>query len=108
MKETSSYNWKKKKFYFGGLFILAIAALTGVVMFLWNAILPDLIHVSRISYLQSLGLLVLCRILFGGFHFGKFRGGPPFANPGFREKFMNMSDEERSVFKQKWREHCSK
>jgi hypothetical protein len=38
-----------------------------VVMYLWNAILPDLFGLRTITFWQALGLLALCRILFGGF-----------------------------------------
>jgi len=51
-----------------GLLIAAgIAAVTWVVMQLWNCLLPDLfIGISPISYGQAFGVLVLSRILFGG------------------------------------------
>lgn len=52
--------------------LVAIGVLGSLVMLLWNAILPALFTgVRPIGYLQALGLLVLSRILFGG-----FRGGP--------------------------------
>lgn len=91
---------------FAPVIMLAVLVLSAVVMWLWNAILPDLIHVERITYWKSVGLLVLCRILFGGFRFGQPRNKPPFFNRGFREKWMNMSEEERNQFKEKLRERC--
>jgi hypothetical protein len=36
-------------------------------MLLWNWLMPVLFHLPQISYLQSLGLLLLAKILFG-FH----------------------------------------
>ena len=49
--------------------MVALAALGEVVMLLWNLILPDLFAGIRpIDYWHGLGLLVLSRILFGGFH----------------------------------------
>jgi len=53
------------------LVVIVIALLGWIVMRLWNWIIPTLIvdaHV--IDYPHAIGLLVLCRILFGG-----FRGG---------------------------------
>jgi hypothetical protein len=38
-----------------------------IVMHLWNWLLPMLFGWHQISFWQALGLLVLCRILFGGF-----------------------------------------
>jgi len=80
-----------------------VLALGAAVMLLWNAILPDIAPVSRIHYGQALGLLLLCRILFGGFRFGGRGGRPPFAHSNFREKWKNMSEEERAELKAKWR-----
>ena len=38
-----------------------------LVMGLWNAILPAVLGVKAISFVQALGILVLSKILFGGF-----------------------------------------
>ena len=110
MAITEEYYWKRRGRRFFFFFILAgLFAFAAIVMLLWNAILPDLLRVSPINYWQSLGLLVLCRILFGGFRFGSHhRGRPPFANRGFREKFMNMTEEERDTFNREWKERCKK
>ena len=82
--------------------------LSAVVMLLWNAILPPLLHVGNISYGQSIGLLILCRILFGGFRFG----GPPRRPFGpsnhLREKWMKMSEEEKAQFRSEWQKRCGK
>jgi hypothetical protein len=89
-------------FIFPALLFLGLAAL---VMLLWNAILPDLLRVQHITYMQAIGLLLLSRILFGGFGFpGRgFRGGPP---AHVRQRWMNMSEEERSKFKEEWKKRC--
>src|SRR2546423_9266130 len=42
----------------------------GVVMLLWNWLAPALFGLRPIAFWQALGLLALCRILFGGFGFG--------------------------------------
>ena len=47
--------------------IAALALALGVpVMLLWNWLMPALFELPRITYWQSIGLLVLCHILFGG------------------------------------------
>lgn len=44
-----------------------LAFIFGVfVMLLWNVLLPDLFNLPKISYLQSVGLVVLARLIFGG------------------------------------------
>jgi hypothetical protein len=83
-----------------------------IVMSLWNAILPAVIHVSTITFGQALGILVLTKILFGGFHGGWGRGGGPgrwrqHMGEGMKEKWMNMTPEEREKFKQNWESRCS-
>jgi hypothetical protein len=61
-------------------FLIFIAVGGGVVQLLWNWLLPDLLHVRTVSFWEALGLLALCRILFGGFgrgggsHAGRRRG----------------------------------
>jgi hypothetical protein len=48
--------------------ILVFAAIGGgVVQLLWNWLLPSLFGWREITFWQALGLLALCRILFGGF-----------------------------------------
>lgn len=101
--------FRRKKFRL--LFVLFIPALllllSAVVMFLWNAILPNLLHVNAITYWQSAGLLLLSRILFGGFRFGKPGNSRPFgAARQMRNKWMSMSAEERDKFKSEWQKRC--
>jgi hypothetical protein len=43
------------------------------VQLLWNWLLPDLLGVRAVTFWEALGLLALCRILFGGF--GRSGGG---------------------------------
>ena len=80
---------------------LAVAALGFVVMSLWNGLLPPLFGLKTIHFWQALGLLVLSRILFGG-----FRGRP---GGSFRrrqrliQRWESMTPEEREKFKQGFR-----
>lgn len=85
---------------------LIFLAVTWIVMSLWNCLLPDILGVKTITYLQAMGILVLSKILFGGFHFGK--GMKDFKEKKMmREKMMNLSPEEREKFKEVWREKCA-
>ncbi|WP_292008398.1 hypothetical protein [Chryseobacterium sp.] len=105
-------NTKHKKRW--GLLILCppliFLAVTGVVMWLWNTLLPEIIGVKEINYWQAMGILVLSKILFGGFH-GKF--GRNNCGGGFRErkqmmeKMGNFSSEEREKFREMWKQKCS-
>jgi hypothetical protein len=90
------------------LFILIPIALFfavgGIVMLLWNWLIPIIFGLKAITYVQALGLFLLSRILFGSFGFGNKK--PPFPNSKFREKMMNMTDEERQKFKEEWKSRC--
>ena len=50
-----------------------------VVMALWNWLLPTLFGIHVITFWQALGILILARILFGGFGPGA-RGGSGMGN----------------------------
>lgn len=66
-------NKKFKKLWAIPLFIVIFAALVWATMLLWNVLLPAIFGIVTITYWQALGLLVLGRLLFGGF--GKGGGG---------------------------------
>lgn len=70
-----------------------------VVMLLWNWLAPELFGLGQITFWQALGLLALCRILFGGFGLG---GGSPRSNSRrrMRERWERMTPEERERFRQ--------
>jgi hypothetical protein len=58
---------KKKWIFVAPPAIVLFIAIGGeVVMHLWNWLLPMLFGWRQITFWQALGLLVLCRILFGG------------------------------------------
>jgi hypothetical protein len=80
-----------------------LAAAGGIVMLLWNCILPAVTDVKPLSYWQSVGLLALCRILFGQFGAGRGR-----RHHIMRERMMGRtpSPEDRERLKELWRERC--
>ncbi|MEI2754963.1 MAG: hypothetical protein V9F46_00760 [Chitinophagaceae bacterium] len=86
--------------------IVLFFAVGGIVMLLWNWLMPVIFGLKAITYFQALGLFLLSRILFGSFGFGKRK--PPFANSKFKEKMMNMTDEERQRFKEEWESRCKR
>lgn len=90
------------------LFIAAILLFGGVVMALWNAILPAVLGVKAITFLQTLGILVLSKILFGGFgRRGGWQGGRRHQwRNNMKEKWSKMTSEERERFKAEWSNRC--
>lgn len=98
------------------------AAILGIVLFtfiggelvrlLWNWLLPPLFGVRQITFWQALGILALCRILFGGF--GGHRGSRSNIRGRIAdrmadrmgERWARMTPEERERFRQRVRERC--
>jgi len=82
----------------------------GLVMFLWNWLAPTLFGLRLITFWQALGLLALCRILFGGFGLGggghrnsrRRMEGRMSERVGerMRERWEQMTPEERERFQQ--------
>ena len=97
----------RKKILFIPVFIAAVFLFGAVVMGLWNAILPAVIGVKTISLWQALGILILSKILFGGFR-GGWRGGHRNGRwLEMKEKFAAMSPEEKEKFKSEWKNRCA-
>jgi hypothetical protein len=70
---------------------LAVTAFGYLVMWLWNWLIPAIFGLHAINYWKALGLLVLCKILFGG-----FGGRHPFSKDWRARSTWNMSPEERA------------
>jgi len=84
--------------------LLVLTALGFIVMLLWNAILPDVVNAKTINFWQALGLLVLSKILFGGF--GNWGHKKRIMHERMHEKWHRMTPEEREKFKEEWRNRC--
>ena len=84
--------------------IVFLTAFSTIVMLLWNNILAGVLHVSMITFWQALGIFVLAKILFGGFHGGPW--GRHRWKQHMHERWANMSPEEREKFKQKLKDRC--
>ena len=73
-----------------------------IVQQLWNWLLPQLFGWRQITFWQALGLLTLCRILFGGF--GGHHGPRHKFRRRMEERCAHMTPEERERFRQRMRE----
>jgi hypothetical protein len=92
--------------------LLFIAIGGEVVKQLWNWLLPPLFGWRQITFWQAVGVLALCRILFGG------SGGHGFGSSSVRrrigermgertgERWERMTPEERERFRQGMRGRC--
>jgi len=103
------------------IFLAVIAGFAVAFMFLWNALMPPLFALPALNYVQAAGLLLLARLLFSGIMVSGFRRDKGFRPWGredanaLRERWLNMSEEERQAFIEKGREmrgrffhHCDK
>ena len=108
---------KKKWIFLAPLALLGIALFIWLggelVMHLWNWLLPTLFGWRQITFWQAVGLLALCRILFGGFGLS---GGGHRNSRGMRgrmdgrirericermdERWEEMTPEERERFRE--------
>lgn len=90
------------------------AAIVGILLFgliggqlvlhLWNWLLPPIFGWRVITFWQALGLLALCRILFGrsGWH----RAGRSHFRQRMRERWDHMTSEEREKVRHGMRGAC--
>jgi thiosulfate reductase cytochrome b subunit len=102
----------KKSFKFrriAGFILIGTAAILlfgFIVMQLWNNVLTSAIAVNTISFGQALGILLLSKILFGGFSGGRgggWKGRREPWNEQMKEKWQTMTPEEQEKVKHEWR-----
>lgn len=65
-----------------------------MVMVLFNALIPVIFKVQAINFIQAAGLLVLGRLLSGGFKFDRF------------DQNIDKRNEIKESFREKWARHC--
>jgi hypothetical protein len=97
----------RRRFFFLAPFLLlgflGFIAFGGfIVQQLWNWLVPPVFGWSALTFWQALGLLALCRILFGGLSMHGGRGGRH-RRGGFRRRWR-PTPEERERFRRGIRE----
>jgi hypothetical protein len=96
------------------MILIAPLAIAGMVLFaflggeivlhLWNWLIPPIFGWHSVTFWQALGLLALCRILFG--RFGGHGFGRARARRRIRERMERMTPEERERFRSGFRGKC--
>lgn len=88
---------KRTKCIWGGLFFLVvIAGIGAITMLLWNALVPVIFGGIEITYWQAVGLLILSRLLLGGFGgFHRLSRMHMAHHQSHAAQFHQMSHEER-------------
>lgn len=89
---------KGRIFRYVFVFLISCCWVIFLVMVLWNALIPVLFKGPVLNIIQAAGLLILCRLLVGGFNcsrFGASRGNQNY--PG---------DKGLQSFREKWARQC--
>ncbi|HKD03391.1 MAG TPA: hypothetical protein VKB77_13215 [Terriglobales bacterium] len=88
----------------GGLlaFTIALAVFGQAVHYLWNWLMPALFHLPPITFWQSVGLLALSWVLFGGWR--GYRG--PRGGRRMMGRWKQMTPEERAKFREFIESRC--
>ena len=89
--------------------VIAVPLVGAITMFLWNWLMPAIFGLRAIDFLQALGLLLLSKLLFGGFHGGRRCGGSRWCGPQWDRRMMrhweSMTPDERQKMIDKMRTH---
>ena len=97
--------WIRRGVKIAVLVLVGGTAVSFVIMSLWNWLMPVLFGLHRIGFGQALGLLVLAKILFGGFR-GPRGGGDRHWKGRMMERWAQMTPEEREKFKEGMKGRC--
>ena len=93
--------WLKVPFFIL-LFIVILTAVSYITMLLWNALIPALFSGPVITFWQAAGLLILSKILLGGFHKrGHHRHPGEMWKRKWKAKMDSMTPEEKEKFRKR-------
>jgi Ca2+/H+ antiporter, TMEM165/GDT1 family len=105
-EERGKTFWMKRAPFILLAVVAGVAVFGWVVMLLWNWLLPAVFGIGTLTFWQALGILVLAKILFGGCC-GGHRGHHHMRHGHeFRNKWMNLTPEEREKMKEEWHNRC--
>jgi len=88
------------------LFVLGLIAVVALAVYgLWNGVLTEVVNVKAVTYWQALGILVLARLLFGGFP-GRRGGpfGPPWRRRMLMKRWESLTPEQREKMREEMRQ----
>lgn len=86
--------------FLGALAVAFFALVFGyVVMLLWNWLMPEIFSLGMITFWQAVGLVLLARLLFGGFKHGGDK------HKSFsKKKFARPEFEKGRIFESFWKD----
>jgi hypothetical protein len=78
--------------------IVACIVFGFITMYLWNWLMPAIFGLPSIHFAQALGLVILSKLLFGGFHRHGGGGGRGWKRH-MQQRWEHMTPEERERFR---------
>jgi hypothetical protein len=103
-QERGKNFWIKRAIFIPIAIVAGVFIFGSAIMLLWNCILPAVLGLKTITFWQALGILVLSKILFGGF--GCRHGHHRCHCQDWNKDCTCISPEEREKMKAEWRERC--
>jgi hypothetical protein len=92
------------------MILVAVAVFGWITKELWNWLIPSIFGLRRISIFEAIGLLLLGKILFGGFHKHGHHGSWKERREWKQRmdaRWAEMSDEDRAKFRAGMRGPCN-
>jgi len=99
--------WIKRAIFIPIAIAAGVFLFGSLVMLLWNWLMPAVFGLGIITFWQAIGLLVLSKILFGGFkgahghcksHHSRMHD--------WHGRYMHMSPEAKEKMKAEWKDRC--
>ncbi|MGC2208999.1 MAG: hypothetical protein WA532_02710 [Candidatus Korobacteraceae bacterium] len=91
-------HWVMRALKFLVFAVAAIAVLGWIAMSLWNRLMPGIFGWKFIDFWQAVGLVILCKILFGGWR--GYPGRRMYWRHRMMERWGQMTPEERDRFRE--------
>ena len=92
--------FRRKWYLFVPLILVAFIGFGFFTMWLWNSLMPLIFHLPKITFWQTAGLMLLSRLLIGGFGGHGHSRGHHHCKSNIHEKWEKMTLEERIQFKE--------
>lgn len=105
-RERSRGFWIKRAILIPVAIAAGVFVFGSAVMLLWNHLLPALFGFNPITFWQAIGLLVLAKILFGGFRGGHGHCKCHCHGHHHHERWMHLSPEEKEKMKSQLKDRC--
>jgi Ca2+/H+ antiporter, TMEM165/GDT1 family len=94
--------WIKRIIFIPIAFVILVFVISHITMYLWNTILAEVIGVHTITFWQALGILVLSKILFSGFHGRPHHRGCHDHRREIGEKWNQLTPEQKEKIRKNW------